>query len=55
MSLKKFIREKKKDLREIKNAKDLERAIGVISYARRTIKGTGEVLAPLRNDLKTLK
>ena len=29
--------------------------IGIISYARRVIKGTEKILAPLRSDLKTLK
>ena len=40
---------------KIAKIKDLERVIGIISYARRTIKKTEEVLAPLRQDLKILK
>lgn len=39
----------------VRTIKGLERIIGVISYTRRVIKGTEEVLAPLRKDLRTLK
>lgn len=55
LSLKKYILKKKEALGEIQIVKDLEMVIGIISYARRMIKGTEEVLAPLRKDLKMLK
>ncbi len=50
-----FIREKMDNIGQTKTMKDLERVIGIISYARRAIKDVELLLGPLRNDLKTLK
>ena len=55
LSLKKYIKKKMDNIGKVAKIKDLERVIGIISYARRTIKKTEEVLAPLRQDLKILK
>ena len=55
MSLKNYIQKKKETLGEIRTVKDLERVIGIISYARKTIKGTEKILSNLRQDLKELK
>ena len=55
LSLKKYIKKKMENVGKVSNIKDLERVIGIISYARRTIQKTEEVLAPLRQDLKILK
>ena len=34
---------------------DIERVLGIISYARRVIKKTEKVSAPLRSDLKAFR
>ena len=55
MTLKKYIQKKKEVIGEVRTIHDLERVIGIISYARRVIRRTEEVLAPLRADLKAFK
>ena len=50
-----FLRKKRQELGKIRTIKDLERIIGVISYARRCVKGTEVILGPLRNALKEFK
>ena len=55
MSLKGYIQRKKEVIGEVRTIHDLERVIGIISYARRMIRGAEEVLAPLRADLKSFK
>ena len=40
---------------EIRTIKDLERAIGIILYARRCVKDVEVILGPLRESLKTFK
>ena len=55
MSLTEYLAEKAKDIGKIKNIKDMERCIGIISYARRCIVGAELILAPLRKDLKMMK
>ena len=55
LCLKEYIRKKMDSIGPIENVHDLERVIGIISYARRVIHGTEIVLAPLREDLKRLK
>ena len=55
MGLRDYIQKKKETLGEIKTVKDIERVIGIISYARKTIRGTEKILSKLRQDLKELK
>ena len=55
LNLREYIKKKKESLGNVRAIKELERVIGIISYARRVIKGTEKILAPLRSDLKTLK
>ena len=55
MSLKGYLQKKQEQLGPIRTVNDLERVIGIISYARRVIQSTEEILAPLREDLKILK
>ena len=55
MSLKEYILKKGEAIGKVRTIHDLERAIGIISYARRVIRSTEEILAPLRADLKRLK
>ena len=55
MGLREYILKKKETLGEVKTVKDLERVIGIISYARKTIRGTERILGNLRQDLKELK
>ena len=50
-----FLKSKRKELGEIRTIKDLERIIGVISYARRCVKDVEVILGPLREDLKEFK
>ena len=50
-----FLKRKRKELGEIRTIKDLERIIGVISYARRCVKDVEVILGPLREDLKEFK
>ena len=55
LNLREYVKNKKESLGNIWTIKELERVIGIISYARRVIKGTEKILAPLRSDLKILK
>ena len=55
MASKKYIQRKREVIGEVKTIHDLERVIGIISYARRVIKKTEEVLASLRSDLKAFR
>ena len=55
MSLKGYLKKKMEQLGPIRTVNDLERVIGIISYARRVIRGTEEILTPLRKDLRKLK
>ena len=55
MSLKNYLKEKKKSLRWVSDIKGQERAIGILSYARKVVKKIEEILAPLREDLAVLK
>ena len=55
MSLKTYLKKKMEQLGRVRNVNDLERIIGIISYARHFIKATELILAPLRSDLKDLK
>ena len=55
MSFKGYLQIKQEQLGEVKSVHDLERVIGIISYARRVAKATEEILAPLRADLRVLK
>ena len=55
LSLKNYIKKKMENIGKVASIKNLERVIGIISYARRTIEKTEEILAPLRQDLKVLK
>ena len=55
MSLKTYLKKKIEQLGRVRNVNDLERIIGIISYARHFIKATELILAPLRSDLKDLK
>ena len=55
MTLKGYIQRKREVIGEVRTIHDLERVIGIISYARRVIRKTEEVLAPLRADLKAFK
>ena len=55
MSLRGYLRKKKGQLGKVRSVHDLERVIGIISYARRVIKGTEIILSPLRADLRVLK
>ena len=55
MSLESFLQKKQRDVGFVSNIKGLERVIGILSYARRVIKKSEEVLAPLRKDLKKMK
>ncbi len=50
-----FLREKMEEVGQVRSVKELERVIGIISYARRAIKDVELILGPLRHDLKTLK
>ena len=52
MSLESFLKKKQRDVGFVSSIKGLERVIGILSYARRVIKKSEEVLAPLREDLK---
>ena len=42
-------------LDRVRSVKELERLIGIISYAKRAIKDVELILGPLRHDLKTLE
>ena len=44
-----------KEIGEVSSIKGLERVIGIISYARRVVKGSEKILGPLREDLKYAK
>ena len=55
MSLENYLKEKKKSIGWVSDIRGQERAIGIISYARRVVKKTEEILAPLWEDLKILK
>ena len=55
MTLKDYIQRKREVIGEVRTIHGLERVIGIISYARRVIRKTEEVLAPLRADLKAFK
>ena len=55
LSLREYLMKKRESLGPVQTIRDLERVIGIISYARRVIKGTEEILAPLRRDLKDFK
>ena len=55
LNLREYIKKKKESLGNVRTIKELERVIGIISYARRVIKGTEKILATLRSDLKILK
>ena len=55
MSLKNYLEKKKEALGWVSDIKGQERAIGILSYARKIVKKTEEILAPLREDLKILK
>ena len=55
LSHERFLKTRRKELGRIETIKDLERIIGVISYARRCIKDVEMILGPLRNALKEFK
>lgn len=50
-----FLKQNLAELGELRTIKDLERIIGVISYARRCVKDVEVILGPLREGLKTVK
>ena len=55
MTLNEYLIEKARDIGEVKTIRDMERAIGILSYARRCIVDVERILAPLRQDLKAMK
>ena len=55
LCLREYIKKKMESIGPIECVHDLERVIGIIFYARKVVKGTEEVLASLRADLKRLK
>ena len=50
-----FLKQKLAEMGEVRTIKDLERVIGIISYARRCVKDVEMVLGPLRESLKAFK
>ena len=50
-----FLKQKLVELGKVSTIKDLERVIGVLSYARRCVKDVEMILDPLREGLKTFK
>ena len=50
-----FLKQKLVEMWEVRTIKDLERAIGIISYARRCVKDVEVIMGPLREILKTFK
>ena len=50
-----FLKQKMAEMGEVRTIKDLERVIGIISYARRCVKDVEVILGPLQEGLKTFK
>ena len=55
LSLKKCVQKEREAIGEVETIHDIERIIGIISYARRVIWKIKEVLAPLWSNLKAFK
>ena len=55
MTQKKYLEKRMAEIGEVSSIKGLERVIGIISYARRVVKGSEKILGPLREDLKYAK
>ena len=55
MCLREYFKQKMEQIGCVRNVNDLERIIGVISYARHVVQATEDILVHLRNDMKTLK
>ena len=55
MTQKKYLEKTMKEIGEVSSIKGLERVIGIISYARRVLKGSEKILGPLWEDLKYAK
>ena len=55
LSQKKYLEKRQKEIGEVTNVKELERVIGILSYARKVVRGTEKILGPLRSDLKKMK
>ena len=55
MGLQNYIEKKRETIGEIRTVRDIERVIGIISYAKKTIKGPKKILSILRQDIKELK
>ena len=55
ISLEKYLQDRMKEVGVVKGIKDLERIIGILSYARRTVKNVEVILHTLREDLRKMK
>ena len=55
MTQKKYLEKRMEEIGLVTSIKGLERVIGIISYARRVVKGSERILGPLREDLKYAK
>lgn len=55
VGLQHFIKQKMKEIGEVRTVKDLERVIGILEYTRRTVRDVEIILGPPREDLKRLK
>ena len=55
ISLEKYLQDRMKEVGVVKGIEDLERIIGILSYARRTVKNVEVILHSLREDPRKMK
>ena len=53
--MKEYLEDRKTALGKIQSPHDLERAIGILSYCRRSVMAAGRIIGPLHQALKVVK